>query len=327
MVAGAGERARCDLQEALGARDRGIGVERLGRHEIDHLGVARRRLQILAHGQEIDIGRTHVVHHLVHLEPFLAQAQHDPGLGEDRRIEPLHHLEQAQRGIIARAGADGRIEPGHGFQIVVVHIGPSRDDRLDRRFVLVAKIGGENLDRGARRGAAQRLDHLDELARSTVSQVVAVDRGDDDMLEPHCSRRIGDMLRFAGIDLARHAGLDVAEGAGAGADIAQDHHRRVLLGPALANIGAGRLFAHGVEIEVAHQLARLVEALAGGRADADPVGLADTGRAALGRLDGRDLVHAARFSAGPSALPLVKAWAQTRSASRKKKGCRDESAG
>ena len=49
------------------------------------------------------------------------------------------------------------------------------------------------------------------------------------------------------------AGRDVAEGAGAGADGAQDHHRRVLLLPALADIGAGRLLADGVELELAHQ--------------------------------------------------------------------------
>ena len=158
------------------------------------LGVARGRLEILAHGQEIDVGGAHVVHHLMDFEPLLAQPDHDARLGEDRRIVPLHLLEQPQRGIIARAGADRRIEPRHGFEIVVVDVGPRRDDRLDRGLRLVAEVGRQDLDRGVGRGAAERLDHLDELARAAIGQVVAIDRGDDDMLEPQLGRRVGDVL-------------------------------------------------------------------------------------------------------------------------------------
>jgi hypothetical protein len=101
--------------------------------------------------------------------------------------------------------------------------------------------------------AAQRLDHLDELRRAAVGQIVAVDRGDDDMLEAELGRRGRDMLGLERIDRARHAGLDVAEGAGPGAGVAEDHHRRVLLGPAFADVRAGRFLAHRREVELAHQ--------------------------------------------------------------------------
>ncbi len=94
------------------------------------------------------------------------------------------------------------------------------------------------------------------------------------MLEAELGRGNRDVLGLERIDLARHAGLDVAESAGPRADVAEDHHRRVLLGPALADIGAGGLFAHGVEPEPAHQLAGFVVALADRGLDPDPVGLA-----------------------------------------------------
>src|SRR5690606_25912528 len=121
---------------------------------------------------------------------------------------------------------------------------------------------------------AERLYHLHELPCPAVRQVVAVDAGDHDVLQAHLTCRDGDVLRLHRIDHARHARLDVAERAGAGAHVAQDHHRRVLLGPALADIRTGRFLAHRVEIEFAHQLTRLVIALADGRLDPDPVGLA-----------------------------------------------------
>src|SRR3546814_6230358 len=106
MVTGSGERARRDQQETLRPGNRRIGVEGLWRHELGHLGVPRRRLEILAHGEEIDVGRTHVVHYLMDLQTLLAEAHHDSGLGEDAGIMPLHALQQAQRSIITRARSE-----------------------------------------------------------------------------------------------------------------------------------------------------------------------------------------------------------------------------
>src|SRR3546814_10944498 len=60
MIAGAGERTRRHLKETLGSRDGCIGAEGLRRHELNHLGMARRRLKILAHGEEVDVCRTHI---------------------------------------------------------------------------------------------------------------------------------------------------------------------------------------------------------------------------------------------------------------------------
>ena len=94
------------------------------------------------------------------------------------------------------------------------------------------------------------------------------------MFQAQLGRGDRDMLRLQRVDRARHAGLDVAEGAGPGAGVAEDHHRRVLLGPAFADVRAGRFLADRRQVEFAHQLARLVIAFADRRLDPDPVGLA-----------------------------------------------------
>ena len=205
--------------------------------------MARRRLEILAHGQKIDSGRAHVVHHLVDLEPLFAEANHDARLGEDRRIELFDLLQQSQRRVVARARADGRIESRHRLKVVVVDVGPRGDDRLDRRLMLVAEVGRQDLNSGVWRVAAQRLDHLDELACPAVGQIVAIDRGDDDMLQPQLGRCGGDMLRLQLVDGARHARLDVAEGAGPGAGIARIITVACFLVQHL-HVRAGRFLAH-----------------------------------------------------------------------------------
>ena len=155
--------------------------------------------------------------------------------------------------------------------------------------------------------AAQRLDHLDELRRAAVGQIVAVDAGHDDMLEAELGRGGRDMLGLERIDRARHAGLDVAEGAGAGAGVAKDHHRRVLLGPAFADVRAGRFLAHGGEVELAHQPPRRVIAFADRRLDPDPVGLALPGRNGGGCVHERPDSDWRRALATPALVPLAAA--------------------
>ncbi len=97
--------------------------------------------------------------------------------------------------------------------------------------------------------AAQCLDHLHELRFAPPSaQVITIDRDDDDMLKAHLRRTASAMCCGSSAFTARGMPVfTVAEGAGAGAGIAQDHHRRVLLGPALADIRAGRFLADRVQ--------------------------------------------------------------------------------
>ena len=86
------------------------------------------------------------------------------------------------------------------------------------------------------------------------------------------------MRRFVGVERARQAGLDVAEGAGARAGVAHDHEGGVLLLPALADIRAAGLLAHGVQPVFAHDALRFEIARRYRRLDADPVGFLGDGR-------------------------------------------------
>ena len=59
------------------AGDRLVGLELLGGNEAFDGVMLSARLQILADGEEIDVGGAQVVHHLQDLVPFLAEAEHD----------------------------------------------------------------------------------------------------------------------------------------------------------------------------------------------------------------------------------------------------------
>ena len=140
-----------------------------------------RWLEILAHSHEIDIGAAHIIHHLMHLEPLLAQSEHDAGLGKDHRIVGFHFFQQTERSIIAGAGPDRGIKTRDSFQIMIVNVRSGFADGLHSSAHFATKIRGKNLDRGARCFAAQSLDDFHELRSSTVGKIITVYAGDNNV--------------------------------------------------------------------------------------------------------------------------------------------------
>ena len=176
----------------------------------------------------------------------LAKTDHDARLREHLRIDFLGALQQPQRMEVARARPDARVEPGHRFEVVVEHVRPRRDDDFERA-VLAQKIRRQDFDRRRWRGA--RIAVI-VSAKCRAPPSARSSRSTDVMTT--CSRpslrdRIGDALRLAGVERPRQSGRDVAERAGARADRAHDHHRRVALLPALADVRAARLLAHRMQ--------------------------------------------------------------------------------
>ncbi len=98
----------------------------------------------------------------------------------------------------------------------------------------------------------QPLDALDKTAGPAVRQVVAIDRGDDDVLELHRDDRLGQLPRLVGIEGLRPAVGDRTVGAVPGAHAAVDQKGRRAPRKALGAVGATRLLAHRVQTARTH---------------------------------------------------------------------------
>jgi len=85
-----------------------------------------------------------------------------------------------------------------------------------------------------------------------------------------CRREVD---RLFGVERERPAVADVAKRAAPRADVAHDHERGGALAEAFTDVGAGRLFAHRVQVGFAQDLLDLAEALAATGAHANPLGL------------------------------------------------------
>src|SRR3546814_14134962 len=73
-------------------------------------------------------------------------------------------------------------------ELVVVDIRPGSNHGFDGAG-LADEIGGQDFDGRRGRGLADRFDGPDELAGAAIGEIVAVDRGDHDVIEAELDRK------------------------------------------------------------------------------------------------------------------------------------------
>jgi len=283
VVAGADQGAGFDVAETH-LEGFGFEVGELARGvEAGHGQVIARGAQILADGEYVAVDGGEVAEDLKQLGCFFAEADHDSGFCYACGVQLLGITEQLEGALVACAGADDAIEARDGLGVVVEHFRAGFDDDADG-FGVASEVGDEDFDAAAGGLAADLVDHHGEGARAADQIVVAIDAGDDGVLQAEGGYGFSDAARLVEVDGLGATLGDGAEAAAARAEIAEHHEGCGFMVPALADVGAVGAFAHGVEIERARQALEVVVILAHGGAGLEPVGL---GRGDPG--GGRDL--------------------------------------
>src|SRR5207253_11328115 len=265
--------------------------------------VVGRRPKVLTDGQDLDVMRPQIAEDLDHLVQLLPQAEHDAGLDEDGCVHPLGALQQFQRARVAALRPYLWVQAGNGLDVVVEDVRARPHHGRQRRLV-THEIRDQNLDAALRNPLANLPDGAGEDGGAPILELVAVDRGDDGVLEAHPLDRFRHPNRLAQVEHARPTGLHRAEAAGPGTGVAQDHEGGRARVPALADVGAARLLTDGVQVEPAHDALQFGVVLAAGQADPEPVGAAGVDRddgVALGaavELDWCDVSHGYQYPKG-----------------------------
>ncbi len=112
-----------------------------------------------------------------------------------------------------------------------------------------------------------------KTARTTDEIVVAIDAGDDGMLQAKCGHGFSHAARLVKIDRLRAAFGHGTKTAAARAQVAEHHEGGGFVVPALADVGAVGAFANGMQIEGARQPLEVVVVLAHRCARFQPLGL------------------------------------------------------
>src|SRR5438552_12222826 len=261
------------------------------------------RSEVLPDGQDFHVVGPHVAEDLDDFVDLLPQPEHDARLREDRRVHPLRALQQLQRPRVTTLRPHLRVQAGDGLDVVIENVRAGAHHGGQRRLV-THEIRDQDFDAALRNPLADLPDGPGEDRRPAVFQLVAVDGGDDRVLEAHPLHGLRDSDRLTQVEHIRAAGLHGAEAAGPGAGVAQDHEGGGACFPALADVGAARLLTDRVQLEHTHDVLELGVVRAAGKPHPQPLvspGIDGHDRIALGatvELDGGDVSHCYQYPKG-----------------------------
>jgi len=225
-----------------------------------------------------------VVKDLKELAGLFAQANHDAGLGNARGVEFFCVAEKLKRAFVARAGADNAIEARNGLRVVVEDLGAGFDDNANG-FAAALKVWDQDLAAAAWGLAANLGNDQSKGARATDQIIVAIDAGNDGMLQAERSDSLSHAAGLVKVDGLGAAFGHGAEAASACAEIAQHHEGGSLVMPAFADVGALGALADGVQAEGTGQSLEVVVVFADRGAGLEPLRLGSRGLAGDGDLD------------------------------------------
>src|SRR5215203_5921612 len=164
-----------------------------GRVVAAHRQVILRGPQVLADGQDVHLVLAQVAHSLVNLLFDLPQSHHEAALCQPLGVKLLDVAEDFERAVVLRLWSHRRVQARHGLDVVVEGVRPRADERL-YRVAVALEVRGEDLDGAAGDLIPYLPDGLREDGGPAVLKLVAVDAGNNGVLETHLLRGLGDAV-------------------------------------------------------------------------------------------------------------------------------------
>ena len=174
------ERAGGNVQKTLFARNVAVIIELLRCDILENRQVFRRGPKVLPHRQNLAAGFAQIIHRLEKFSLFLAEAEHYAALCYDFGRQFFGAPQDLERSPILGARAHERGQTFHRFHVVIINIGPGIENDLDAP-ALGVKVGHQYFDNDRWIHLANRRDSVREMIGAAVLEIVAGDRGDDDM--------------------------------------------------------------------------------------------------------------------------------------------------
>ena len=233
-------------------------------------------MEVLADRDDIDAVPSQVPQGLDHLVVRLAQPDDDAGLAQHRVAgDVLRSLQQPERlAVRCLRAAHARVQPPHGLDVVVEHVGALGEHDLERLFLVAEEVRRQYLDGRLGHLVLQCTNGRGVVTGALVEEIVAVDRRDDHVGQPHLRRGLGEAQRLERVGrCVRPAGMDVAVAAGSRARVAEDLEGGRAATPALRDVRAARFLADRVQALSVDQLPHLeVARVAARRPHLHPLG-------------------------------------------------------
>ena len=198
--------------------------------------------QILANRGDLDPNCGKVRQSLFDFVATLPQSHHQAGLGGEARCTATSQDGQTPK--IASRRAYRVLKAGHGLDVVIQDIGPGIQNELEGSHITL-DVTDQDFNLRVRLALANGANGLGNRAGATIFKVVTSNTRDDGVGKIQSDHGLSHTGRFGGVERHWLTGVDETETTGSSAPLTIYHEGGCAVLPALEDIRAARLFAHG----------------------------------------------------------------------------------
>ena len=137
----------------------------------------------MADGQHVDVVIAHILHDRQNLFVRFAQAHHQSAFGRYVWKELFEFFQQIQTEGVVATRPRFFVETGHGFHVVVHHIWWRGFQNFQSAVIAATKVRDQDFDLCTGRKLAGAANAIDKVLAATITQIVAVDAGDDHVVQ------------------------------------------------------------------------------------------------------------------------------------------------
>jgi hypothetical protein len=161
----------------------------------------------------------------------------------------------------------------HRFDIVSEDVRTGVDQDLQVRLVSL-EVADEGLDAQIWASNPGLGNGVGPNRSAAISEVIPVNRRNNNVPQACFGQHLGDAARLVKVSDSRSPRFDITKAAGAGAGVPENHDCGGTAAPALANIGARRFLANGMEPKISKSVSQSHIGITSGCLGSDPLGLA-----------------------------------------------------
>jgi hypothetical protein len=232
--------------------------------------------EVLADSQEFCAGFADVFEGSLQFVDGFAEADHQTGFDGNGGVEEFDLPKEVDGALVVAFGTGAGVKARDGFGVVVENDGACLDDGGEGVWIAF-EVWDQDFDLNVGRAVANGADGGGEDTGAAIGGVIAVDGGDDRVIDAEGLDGLREAEGFKLVDGVGATGVDGAEAAGACAGVTQNHKGGGAAVVALADIWAAGFLTDGVELLAGDKVVDHFEAFASGELCLEP------GRFALAR--------------------------------------------
>ncbi|EME04866.1 hypothetical protein BS732_4450 [Bacillus subtilis MB73/2] len=209
-------------------------------------------MQVLTQSQHSNTVSSQVSHNFDDFFVSFTQTNHQTRLSWDFWVSFLESFQQLQRPVVVSTWSNLSVDSWNVFQVVVENVWWSSSQDVQSSVHSTSEVWNQSFDLDLWRLFSDSSDTVSEVLSTTVSQVVSVNRSDNNVSQSHVSDSLSQLNWFVSVWSNWSTVSNVTEWTSSSTDSTQDHESSSTVVETFSQVWTTSFFTNRVQTVLSH---------------------------------------------------------------------------